>query len=73
MNFITHSFKGLLSDIQPKMVVVTKFMDGLNELDRYTMGYVDNYLHDGKSMIAEAKKKRSMWKTVIIWTLKTIQ
>jgi len=22
------------------------------------MGYVDNYLHDGKSMIAEAKKKR---------------
>ena len=32
--------------------------DGLNELERYTMGYVDNYLHDGKSMIAEAKKKR---------------
>tara|TARA_B100001250_G_scaffold308640_1_gene270536 strand:+ start:264 stop:920 length:657 start_codon:yes stop_codon:yes gene_type:complete len=33
--------------------------DGLNELERFTMGYVDNYLHDGKSMIAEAKKKRS--------------
>ncbi len=32
--------------------------DGLNELERYTMGYVDNYLHDGKSMITEAKKKR---------------
>ena len=32
--------------------------DGLNELERYTMGYVDSYLHDGKSMIAEAKKKR---------------
>ena len=32
--------------------------DGLNELERYTMGYVDNYLHDGKSMISEAKKKR---------------
>jgi len=32
--------------------------DGLNELERYTMGYVDDYLHDGKSMIAEAKKKR---------------
>ena len=32
--------------------------DGLNELERYTMGYVDNYLHDGKSMIALAKKKR---------------
>ena len=32
--------------------------DGINELERYTMGYVDNYLHDGKSMIALAKKKR---------------
>ncbi len=32
--------------------------DGINELERYTMGYVDNYLHDGKSMILEAKKKR---------------
>ena len=32
--------------------------DGLNELERYTMGYVDNYLHDGKSMIGEAKKGR---------------
>jgi len=33
--------------------------DGINELERYTMGYVDNYLHDGKAMIALAKKKRS--------------
>ena len=32
--------------------------DGLNELERYTMGYVDNYLHDGKAMISIAKKKR---------------
>ena len=32
--------------------------DGLNELERYTMGYVDNYLHDGKAMIAIAKKKK---------------
>ena len=32
--------------------------DGLNELERYTMGYVDNYLHDGKAMFAIAKKKR---------------
>ncbi|MBW3041184.1 J domain-containing protein [Prochlorococcus marinus] len=37
--------------------------DGLNELERYTMGYVDNYLHDGKSMIAEAKKKRKFLQT----------
>ena len=34
--------------------------DGLNELERYTMGYVDKYLHDGKSMITEAKKKRKL-------------
>ena len=32
--------------------------DGINELERYTLGYVDNYLHDGKAMIAFAKKKR---------------
>ena len=32
--------------------------DGINELERYTMGYVDNYLHDGKAMIDLAKKKR---------------
>ena len=32
--------------------------EGINELERYTMGYVDNYLHDGKAMIALAKKKR---------------
>ena len=37
--------------------------DGLNELERYTMGYVDNYLHDGKSMIVEAKKKRKILQT----------
>ena len=32
--------------------------DGIYELERYTMGYVDNYLHDGKAMISIAKKKR---------------
>ena len=37
--------------------------DGINELDRYTMGYVDNYLHDGKEMIAKAKKKRKFLQT----------
>ena len=37
--------------------------DGLNELERYAMGYVDDYLHDGKSMIAEAKKKRKLLQT----------
>ena len=37
--------------------------DGINELERYTMGYVDNYLHDGKAMIALAKKKRKFLQT----------
>jgi len=37
--------------------------DGINELDRYTMGYVDNYLHDGKAMIAIAKKERKFLKS----------
>ena len=32
--------------------------DGINELERYTMGYVDNYLHDGKEMLRDAKLKR---------------
>ena len=39
---------------------LSQIEDGLNELERYTMGYVDNYLHDGKSMISEAKKKRKL-------------
>ena len=34
--------------------------DGLNELERYTHGYVDNYLHDGSEMIREAKRKRKL-------------
>jgi len=29
--------------------------DALSELERYTQGYVDNYLFDGKEMIKEAK------------------
>ncbi len=37
--------------------------DGINELERYTMGYVDNYLHDGKAMITLAKKKRKFLQT----------
>ena len=42
---------------------LSKVEDGLNELERYTMGYVDNYLYDGKSMISEAKKKRRFLQT----------
>ena len=32
--------------------------DALNELDRFTMGYVDNYLNDGREMLRAAKRKR---------------
>ncbi len=43
--------------------------DALIELERYTMGYVDNYLHDGEEMLRESKrlrirlhKQRRKWK-----------
>lgn len=36
--------------------------DALNELELYTKGYVDNYLHDGNEMIREAKRKRKQFK-----------
>ena len=32
--------------------------DAVNELERFTMGYVDNYLNDGREMFREAKQKR---------------
>tara|TARA_Y100001968_G_scaffold301415_1_gene313659 strand:+ start:512 stop:1210 length:699 start_codon:yes stop_codon:yes gene_type:complete len=38
----------------------SQLQDALNEIDKYTMGYVDNYLHDGQEMIREAKKIRSL-------------
>jgi molecular chaperone DnaJ len=33
--------------------------DALVELERYTMGYVDSYLHDGRQMLRQAKRRRS--------------
>ena len=33
--------------------------DALSEFDRYTQGYVDNYLFDGKEMIKEPKRIQS--------------
>tara|TARA_Y100001968_G_scaffold327301_1_gene372035 strand:+ start:1166 stop:1864 length:699 start_codon:yes stop_codon:yes gene_type:complete len=38
----------------------SQIQEALNELNKYTMGYVDNYLHDGQEMIREAKKIRSL-------------
>ena len=32
--------------------------DALQELERYTMGYVDSYLRDGREMLREAKQRR---------------
>ncbi len=37
--------------------------DALSEFDRYTQGYVDNYLFDGKEMIKEAKRIKSKMST----------
>tara|TARA_Y100001968_G_C19222900_1_gene650628 strand:- start:112 stop:822 length:711 start_codon:yes stop_codon:yes gene_type:complete len=37
---------------------LSQVQDSLTEFERYTMGYVDNYLHDGKEMLKEAKKKQ---------------
>ena len=34
----------------------SQIKDGLAELDRYTQGYVDDYLFDGKEMMKEAKR-----------------
>ena len=37
--------------------------DALSEFDRYTQGYVDNYLFDGKEMIKKAKRIQSKMST----------
>ena len=34
----------------------SQVQDALDELDRYTQGYVDDYLFDGKEMMKEAKR-----------------
>ena len=33
--------------------------DALSELEKYTQGYVDDYLFDGKEMMKEAKRIQS--------------
>ena len=32
--------------------------DALTELERYTMGYVDSYLHDGRELLKQARQRR---------------
>jgi len=41
---------------------LSQVQDALIEIERYTMGYVDNYLHDGNEMLREAKQRRSRLK-----------
>ncbi|MFN7677572.1 MAG: J domain-containing protein [Cyanobacteriota bacterium] len=37
---------------------LSQVQDALVELERYTMGYVDSYLRDGREMLREAKRRR---------------
>tara|TARA_Y100001968_G_C19394512_1_gene737473 strand:- start:741 stop:1439 length:699 start_codon:yes stop_codon:yes gene_type:complete len=37
---------------------LAQVQDALNEFEHYTMGYVDDYLHDGREMLKNAKQKR---------------
>jgi molecular chaperone DnaJ len=37
---------------------LSQVQDALTELERYTMGYVDGYLRDGREMLREAKQRR---------------
>jgi len=39
---------------------LSQVQDALAELERYTMGYVDSYLSDGREMLREAKHRRSL-------------
>ncbi len=39
---------------------LSQVQDALTELERYTMGYVDSYLRDGREMLREAKKRRTL-------------
>ena len=36
----------------------SQVQDAFIEIDRFTMGYVDSYLNDGREMIRSAKQKR---------------
>jgi molecular chaperone DnaJ len=39
---------------------LSQVQDALAELERYTMGYVDSYLRDGREMLREAKRRRAL-------------
>ena len=59
--YISRSSPSIIKDFSLDLYhCLSQVEDGLNELERYTFGYVDNYLHDGKSMMTEAKRKRKL-------------
>jgi molecular chaperone DnaJ len=37
---------------------LAQVQDAVAELERYTLGYVDSYLHDGREMLREARRRR---------------
>ncbi|MEB3271183.1 MAG: J domain-containing protein [Synechococcus sp.] len=37
---------------------LSQVQDALTELERYTLGYVDDYLRDGREMLREARQRR---------------
>ena len=37
---------------------LSQVQDALAELERYTLGYVDSYLHDGREMLRQAAHRR---------------
>lgn len=39
---------------------LSQVQDAIAELERYTMGYVDSYLRDGREMLREAKRRRTL-------------
>jgi len=51
MNFISHSLKNVLSSMQPKVLVLTQLMNGLNELDINELTVEEEAMHPDKSLI----------------------
>ena len=40
------------------LVALNRSADALRDLERYTMGYVDSYLHDGRELLKQARLRR---------------
>ena len=53
---VPHSISSLGLDLYH---CFSQVKDALSELEKYTQGYVDDYLFDGKEMMKEAKRIQS--------------